>query len=328
MAIAYKDYYAILGVPKDAASEAIKQAYRRLARQHHPDLHPEMKKAAAGEKFKEINEAYEVLSDPEKKARYDQIGPGWDAARAPEPPGSAPRGYSAGGPGPGFEGFSDFFESLFGARGPGSAAGAGPRGGPRRGQDIEAELPLCLEDAFRGGEKRFSIELPVLCPACGGSGRQARGFCPACAGAGEVSRPRNITTHLPKRARDGMRLRLRGQGAGAPDGGEPGDLFLRVRLRPHPLYKVSGGDLETTVTVTPWDAALGAEVLVPALDGPIRVRLAAGTHAGTRLRIAGQGLDQEGGSQGDLYAVVRIDNPQRTDGRMEKLYAELREAAK
>ncbi len=325
MPIEFKDYYAILGVKKDASPDEIKKSYRRLARVHHPDLQPEKQKAQAGEKFKEINEAYEVLSDPGKKSKYDRIGPGWDAAQAPPPRREARQ---ASPDAESFAGFSDFFESLFGERGSRSQSGRPFRAGPRQGQDIEAELPLSLEDAFRGGEKKLTIEAPALCPACGGSSRQGRGFCPDCGGVGEVSQNRSITTHLPAHARDGMRLRLRGQGAPAPGGGRSGDLLVRVRLLPHPLFKVSGVDLETTVTVAPWDAALGGEVAVPSLGGTIRIKIPAGTRTGRRLRIAGKGLRKEDGSRGDLYVVARLDIPESTDGRMAKLYEQMREASR
>lgn len=326
MAIEYKDYYAALGVAKSASPEELKAAYRRLAKEHHPDLHPEKDKSRAAEKFKAINEAYEVLSDPKKKARYDEIGPGWDSQQAPGPAperGYEPGGFEEGGEENGFSGFSDFFENLYG-RG-GGARRASPSG-PRRGQDIEAEMPLSLEDAVRGGEKRLTLRVPALCPSCQGTGRRGHGFCPQCAGVGEISREKTITARLPQAVHDGMKLRLRGQGAAAHGGGEAGDLFLRIRLQPHPQFKVSGADLETAVTVMPWTAALGGEVSVPTLDGPIRIKIPPGTHAGRALRIAGKGLGREGGARGDLHAVVRIDIPAKTDAKLEALYRQLREA--
>jgi len=330
MAIEFKDYYAALGVKKDASADEIKQAYRRLAKQHHPDLHLDQDQARAADKFKEINEAYEVLSDPPKRAKYDQIGPGWDARQEPgAPPGAGERRYEfrKGEWGDSFSGFSDFFETLFGEAGAqGFGRGEAFQGGPRKGQDVEAELPLSLEDALQGGDKKISILAPILCPVCRGSGRQGSRFCPACAGVGEARRERSITVHLPKHIRDGMRLRLRGQGGPSSRGAPAGDLFLSIRLLPHPTYKVSGSDLEAMVTVMPWEASLGGEIAVPTLEGPIRIRIPAGTHCGRRLRIAGKGLGQEGGSRGDLYAVVRIDIPGRIDERMERLYRELREA--
>ncbi|HXT01891.1 MAG TPA: J domain-containing protein [Elusimicrobiota bacterium] len=325
MAGEFKDYYAILGVSKSASPEELKKAYRRLAREHHPDLHAEKNKASASEKFKEINEAYEVLSDPAKKAKYDELGPGWDQERPAGPPPRRQAPPDFGGGGADFSGFSDFFENLYGegaARG--FARGAGGAGRPRRGQDVEAEMSISLEDAVRGGEKKLSLLVPSLCPACGGTGRQGRGFCPTCGGVGETRVERTISARLPPAVRDGMRLRLRGQG-GAPAGGEPGDLYLRIRLLPHPAFKVLGSDLETTVTVMPWVAALGGEASVTTLDGPIRIKIPAGTHAGRAFRVAGKGLGKDGGGRGDLNAAVRIDIPETLDPRLEKVFAELKE---
>lgn len=330
MGIDYKDYYAILGVKKGASGEMIKQAYRRLAKRHHPDLHPDKDKAQAEKKFKEINEAYEVLSDPEKKAKYEQIGPDWEEKHEPRsPPSGGPARYEfrPGERGDSFAGFSDFFETVFGnAGGQGFGKGEAFEGGSRKGQDVEAELPLSLESSLQGGDKRISIVAPILCTVCRGSGRQGSRFCPPCAGVGETKQERSITAHLPQHSRDGMRLRLRGQGGRGSRGAEPGDLFLRIRLLPHAAYKVSGSDLETTVTVMPWEASLGGEITTPTLEGPIRIRIPAGTHSGRRLRLAGKGLGKEGGSRGDLYTVVRIDIPDRTNDRMARLYQELREA--
>lgn len=322
-----QDYYAVLGVKKTAAPEEIKQAYRRLAKVHHPDLQPESQKAAAAEKFKELNEAYEVLSHPEKRAAYDRYGPdGPPGASAPESPRGRPARPGADDEEPDFSGFSDFFQNLYGD----AASGASTRRsrpGPRRGQDVEAELPLSLEDAVRGGEKTLTLDVPALCPACAGSGRRGTGFCPNCGGVGEIARPKTITARLPAAVREGARLRLRGQGAAASGGGEPGDLYLRIRFLPHPLFKVSGADLETPVTVMPWVAALGGEVSLQTLEGSLRIKVPSGTHAGRILRVAGKGLAADGGRRGDLLAAVRIDIPDRPDARLEKLYREMKEAA-
>ncbi|MFA6091477.1 MAG: DnaJ C-terminal domain-containing protein [Elusimicrobiota bacterium] len=326
----FKDYYAALGVRKDASADQIKQAYRRLAKQHHPDLHLDKDKARATDRFKEINEAYEVLSDSAKKSKYDQLGPGWDAAQAPPAASGASerrQDFRKGAEGESFSGFSDFFETVFGQSGvQGFGRGEEFEGGPGKGQDVEAEFALSLEDSLLGGDKKISILAPTLCPACRGSGRQGGRFCPACAGVGEARQERSITVHLPKNIRDGMRLRLRGQGGASFRGAPSGDLFLSMRLLPHPDYKVLGSDLEAAVRVMPWEAALGAEIAVPTLEGGLRIRIPAGTHSGRRLRIAGKGLGKEGGSRGDLYAVVRIDIPERSNERMERLYRELREA--
>jgi len=211
MAGGYKDYYAVLGVKKESSLEELKQAYRRLAKQHHPDLQPEKDKAAASERFKELNEAYEVLSNPEKRAKYDRLGADWDREPPPERETPRPnRGRSAGAEqAGGFEGFSDFFENLYGgAGGPGRGARS-ERGG--RGQDVEAEMPLSLEEAVRGGEKKISLDVPTLCPACGGTGRKGRGFCPECGGVGELSRPKSITARLPQGAGDEIARGSRGR---------------------------------------------------------------------------------------------------------------------
>ncbi len=320
MPTGYRDYYAALGVKKDASADEIKQAYRRLAKLHHPDLRKADEKSAATVKFKEINEAYEVLSDPEKRGLYDRVGaegPGEAAPRRSAPPEG----------GDSFEGFSDFFEGMFGRGGEGFARGEGGRAAPRKGADAEAELSISLEDSLSGGDKKFSLSVPVLCPDCGGSGRRGRGFCPACAGVGETQRTRTISAHLPRLVRDGMRLRLRGQGGASGGGGEPGDLYLRIRLLPHPVFTATGADLETSVLAAPWDAQLGAEISVPTLEGPLRIRLPAKTHSGGRLRVAGKGLGKEGGGRGDLFVRVRVDITDKTSDKIEALYRELREAA-
>jgi DnaJ-class molecular chaperone len=333
MANEYKDYYATLGVSKTASPEEVKKAYRRLAREHHPDLHPEKNKVKAGEKFKEINEAYEVLSDPAKRTQYDQVGPEWAQAGAraqPDGRRAAPREEAPdfGGGARDFSGFSDFFEGMFNqaqAGGRGAGRGAGAARGPRKGQDVEAEISITLEDAVRGGEKRLTLKVPSICPACGGTGRRGNGFCPTCGGVGETEVEKTITARLPQAIRDGMKLRLRGQGATSP-GGEPGDLFLRIRLLPHPDFKILGSDLETAVTVMPWVAALGGEAEVTTLDGPIRIKIPAGTRAGRAFRVAGKGLGKDGGGRGDLHAAVRIDIPEKPSPRLHKLFEEMKEA--
>ncbi|MBI5246901.1 MAG: J domain-containing protein [Elusimicrobia bacterium] len=315
--MAFNDYYAILGINKAASAEEIKRAYRLLARRHHPDLHPEQGKVAAGEKFKEINEAYQVLSDAEKRKKYDQLGPGWESAQEARP-GREPRETA---------GFSDFFEELFGDAGRhGFSVQDVDAADPDEGRDVEAELPLSLEDAFHGGEKKMSLSAPVLCAACGGLGRKGRGFCSQCGGVGESRGQKHVTVNLPKHVRDGVKLRLRGQGSPGRGGKAPGDLYLRVKLLPHPAYKVSGSDLETTVTVMPWVVALGGEATVASLDGPVRIRIPAGTHTGRPLRLAGKGLGKDDGSRGDLYAVVRVDIPEKMTEKMESLYREMKEA--
>ncbi len=325
----YKDYYAILGVKKGASADDIKRAYRRLAKEHHPDLHGEAHKAKAGEKFKEINEAYEVLSDPDKRAKYDQLGPDWEESlRRQAPKGGEREGAERfGGQARDFSGFSDFFEEIFGGMGRrGFGVSDAYATEPETGRDIEAELPLSLEQAFAGGERRISIAVPSVCPGCRGSGRAGQGFCRVCGGVGEAQKEKSITVKLPRYVGEGAKLRLRGQGSAGARAHEAGDLFLRVRLLPHARYKVSGSDLETVLSVAPSLAALGGEVSLETLEGPLRMRIPAGTHAGRAFRVPGKGLAKGSNARGDLYAVLRIDIPERLDERARRLYEQLREA--
>lgn len=291
MAVGYKDYYAVLGVPRDATRDGIKTAYRKLARKHHPDVNPGDRKAE--EKFKDVSEAYEVLSDPEKRRRYDELGPDWQAAGPPPRNGGGVRmeyGDLSGGEGRGGR-FSDFFESVFG--------GGGQREGEHfafstRGADVEAETPITFEEAHRGAKRR--IDLP--------------------AGPLEVN--------IPAGARDGSVIRVRG--AGAPGSGKapPGDLYVRVRLEPHPLFTLTGADdLELELPVAPWEAALGAKVKVPTLDGQVRMNIPAGSQGGQRLRLKGQGLTRRGGGHGDQYVRLRMVLPEKLTGRQRELLEQL-----
>jgi curved DNA-binding protein len=291
MAVAFRDYYDVLGVPRDASEEDIRRAYRKLARENHPDIN---KAPEAEDRFKEVSEAYEVLRDREKRERYDRFGPNWkagqDVSGASGFEGFRPSGGGGGGgfreadfDFTGFGGgadFSDFFEGLFGGRGGARRAGAGFDGFSTRGVDQEATLELSLEEAARGGRKRISLD-----------GREY-----------EVT--------IPPGVRDGQRIRLAGEGSRGPGGGPAGDLFLRVRLRPHPRFDVEGSDLYAELPVTPWEAALGATVQMRTLDGSVRVRVPPGSSSGRRLRLRGEGLPTgDDGRRGDLYATVMIEVP-------------------
>jgi curved DNA-binding protein len=309
MAVAFRDYYDVLGVPRDASDEDIRRAYRKLARENHPDVN---KDPAAEDRFKEVSEAYEVLRDPEKRERYDRLGANWKAgqdvsgaegfdfdefarrqggggggARGPRGGGFEDVRFDFGGAGGGDfggGGFSDFFEGLFGGRG---AAGGGRRRGgfegfdgfSGRGVDQEATLELPLEEAASGGRRRISLD------------------------------GRDYEVDIPPGVRDGQRIRLAGEGAPGPGGGPPGDLLLRVRVRPHPRFDVEGSDLFAELPVAPWEAALGATVPMRTLDGTVRVRVPAGSSSGRRLRLRGEGLPDGRGGRGDLYATVMIDVP-------------------
>jgi DnaJ-class molecular chaperone len=324
MAVEYKDYYDVLGVPKNAAEDQVRQAYRNLARKHHPDVNPGDK--SAEERFKDVNEAYEVLSDPEKRKRYDQYGPNWKAGAAYSPPPggqNGPSGFSGFGSSP-YEDeggqFSDFFESFFGRRA-GSRAGAGFR---MAGRDVEAEIELTLEEAHRGGTRTITFESTVTCPECGGTGQKDGKTCPACRGRGVVRRPRTLDVNIPPGVRDGSVIRLAAQGEAGSAGAQPGDLLLRVRILPHPVFRVVGdGDLETEVAITPWEAALGGKVTVPTLDGSAEMTIPPGAQTGQRLRLRGKGLNKRGGGRGDEYVKLKIVVPRKLTPKEKELFEKL-----
>jgi len=329
LSVSYQDYYKILGVDRNATEKEIKTAYRKLARQWHPDLHTGKDKEEAERKIKQINEAYEVLGDKEKRVKYDQLGAGWQTGQDFHPPPDMEgiHFYTTSGEGAGMDGFSDFFEMLFGGGGFGEARGFGRRTtrprSPVRGQDVESELELSLEEAYRGGEKSIQISTQEVCPACGGAGYENNSFCPRCGGSGIKTGFKTLTVKIPTGVGEGNRIRLKGQGGEGLRGGERGDLYLKVRLLPHPVYKIQGRDLETEITLRPDQAVLGDKVTVPTLDGPVTMKVPAGTRAGGRLRLRGKGLPLEGGGRGDQYVLVKIDIPERLTAEEEHLYKQL-----
>ncbi|MFZ5634737.1 MAG: DnaJ C-terminal domain-containing protein [Bacillota bacterium] len=320
MAVTYQDYYEILGVGRNATEKEIKAAYRKLARQWHPDLHTGKDKAMAEEKFKQINEAYEVLSDPEKRAKYDRLGSNWRAGQDFRPPPDMGDFQFYTGTGAG--GFSDFFEILFGGGSPFGRTARAARRGPLRGQDVESELELTLEEAYRGGEKSLQLSTREVCPVCGGDGYNNNSFCNRCGGTGLTSETKTLSVKIPPGVRDGSRIRLKGQGGEGLNGGPRGDLYLKVRLLPHPTYKVQGNDLETEVVLRPEQAVLGGQVTVPTLDGPVEMKVPAGIRAGKRLRLRNKGLPAHGG-RGDQYVRVIIDIPGHLTAEEEQLYRQL-----
>ena len=295
MALKFRDYYEVLGVPRTATPDEIKRAYRQLARKHHPDLQGAADRAAASERFKEINEANEVLSDPEKRARYDALGAGWKSGMDFTPPAGAP----TGGGFEGFQGFgdfSDFFASLFGG-GP----GRGGREGVRiviPGNDVEAELPVTLEELLRSSRRRISLD--------GG---------------------RSLEVEIPTGMREGTVLRLAGQGEPGMGGGPPGDLYLRLRLVPHSQYRVEGDDMEMDLPLWPWQAVLGAEVRIETPDGEVTLKVPAATQDRRRLRLRGRGLPRADGTRGDLHARVRIVVPEKPSAAEREAYEALRRHA-
>jgi curved DNA-binding protein len=305
----YKDYYKTLGVERSAVEDEIKKSYRKLARKYHPDV---SKEKDAEEKFKEVQEAYEVLKDPEKRKAYDQMGsyqPGQDFS----PPPGWDQQFRSGDFG-GFQDMSevDLFDLLSGMRG--GFRGARPGGGNRTfrmpGQDYEVSAHLSVEEVARGTE----IEIPIAVTEAGEDGLLRR-------------TTRNVKVRIPKGATDGQRLRVPGKGGPGHGGASDGDLYVDIQLRPHDLYRVSGHDLFLELPVAPWEAALGAEVQVPTLDGRITVKVPAGSRAGQKLRVRGKGLPKPGGGEGDLYAVLQVVTPSVLSDREKELYRELQQAS-
>jgi len=326
----FQDYYAALGVPRGASPDEIKKAYRKLAMKWHPDrVRPEDKKEAEA-KFKEINEAYEVLSDPEKRSKYDRFGEHWRHGQDFTPPPGADGGarrMSAeefesmfGG-----SGFSDFFRNIFGeeVRSRFGGAARGRRRGRMRGADVEAELRVGVGDALQGGRRSFQVGGTSPCPTCEGAGMIGERVCPTCTGRGLTERVRQVELTLPPDVRDGKRLRLRGLGEPGEGGGEAGDLYLVIRLDSDRVYRVNGNDVEADVPLAPWEALKGVKVDVRTVDGVVTVTIPPGTRSGLRLRLRGKGLPDGHSGRGDFYVVVRYALPEELTDRQRQLLDEL-----
>jgi len=310
MAVQFKDYYETLGVSKTATQDEIRKAFRKLARQHHPDVSKDKKRAE--EKFKEINEAYEVLSDPEKRQKYDLLGSDWErggAGGSGFPPRRGGGGFPGGGNGGeefhfGGTGFSDFFEQFFG----GSRGGmqGNPFGGmegfsqrAQRGQDVEADIMVTLEEALHGSKRKISFQR---------SGN---------------AKTETYDIRIPAGVREGQRIRLAGQGEAGSSGAGSGDLFLRVKLAQHPEFKVEGADLIHELQLAPWEAVLGTEKSVPTLAGHARLKIPAGTQNGRRFRIKGHGLTKDDKTRGDLYVVIDVTLPTEITAKQRELWEQL-----
>jgi len=326
----FKDYYAILGVPKNAAEKDIKSAYRELARKWHPDANPKSPKEAE-EKFKEISEAYEVLGDPEKRKKYDVLGPNWQqAAHQAEQQrryrtNTNPQDFEfdfgeagAGGP----SGFSDFFDMFF--SGIGRRPTAQSPGFARRGQDLETTIDLGLRDVYDGGSKSVSLQIEDLCPRCHGSGTESGHLCSQCHGTGRVLIHRRFEVTIPKGIGDGQRIRLAGQGGAGINGGPNGDLYLVVKLHDDPTYKRKGDDLYVDLPVSIYDLALGGEVNVPTLSGEVAMTIPAGTQNNRLLRLSGRGMPRvKGRGTGDQYVRLIGQLPANLSDKETKLFKEL-----
>jgi curved DNA-binding protein len=317
----YRDYYETLKVPRTASADDIKKSYRRLARKYHPDV---SKEKDAEAQFKQVQEAYEVLKDPEKRAQYDQLGSNWKAGQDFRPPPDFGGGFEfrGGPPGQGGnaefdESFSDFFSSLFGGAagggraGPfGGAGGAGGAGGgrrrssPRRGRDSHARIDIELEEAFKGGARTFELQRPEV------------------ADDGNLQMRRHtVKVTIPPGISDGQQLRLTGQGEPSPNGGNAGDLFLEVHTRPNRQFQVDGRDVTVTLPVAPWEAALGSTVTVPTLGGPVEMRIPPGAQSGQKLRLRGRGLP--GTPPGDEFVQLKVVLPPADSPQAKALYEQM-----
>lgn len=298
----YKDYYKIMGVGRDANQDEIKRVYRKLARKFHPDV---SKEANAEEKFKEVQEAYEVLKDPEKRAAYDQLGTQWrqDQQFTPPPDWGRDFEYSTSFGGREDSGFSDFFSSLFGARSP-FREQRGGSGFAAAGEDRAAKIQIVLEDAFHGGAHTIELKSPQL----DDHGRL-------------TVTPRMLKVSIPAGVTEGQKIRLAGQGSPGSGGAPAGDLYLEISIKPHRLYQLEGRDITLTLPVAPWEAALGATIETPTLAGAVELRIPANARAGQKLRLKGRGLP--GPTPGDQYVVLKIVLPPADTPKARELYDQM-----
>jgi molecular chaperone DnaJ len=355
---ALKDYYQILGVPKTASEKEIKQAYRKLARKYHPDVNPGDKPSE--EQFKQISEAYEVLSDKEKRAKYDQFGEHWQFARQGGPGTGDFTFRQPGAPGQEFNwdlnGMGDLFDTLISGRGRRANMA-------ERGEDLQYEIEVSLEEAYNGGTRTFTITAPEVCATCHGSGaqpgsalkqcpvckgtgrkRSIAGFalpgdtcarcggtgqvpeksCATCRGTGQVERQKRVEVKIPKGVYDGSKIRVAGQGSPGQNGGTPGDLLLQVRMKPHPMFERKDDDLYVDLPVTFAEAALGGEVQVPTVTGKVSTTVPAGVQSGQSLRLTGLGMPHlRDAGTGDLFARIKVAVPKNLTDKERELIRQL-----
>ncbi len=325
----YKNYYDILGIAKDAPEKDIKSAYRRLAKKWHPDANPDNQKAAE-DKFKDIQEAHEVLSDPEKRRKYDVLGNDWQqASRSAEQQrtyrGAQDLGGANFGAGPGAagaSGFSDFFDAFF--------SGIGRRGGPQpsqfqqRGQDLETSLDLTLAETYNGGKKSVSLQIDDACSRCNGTGTERGRICTQCHGTGRLLQTKKFDVTIPKGVREGQRIRLAAQGGQGVGGGPRGDLFLVVNILEDAQYQRKGDDLYLDLPVSIYDLALGGDVAVPTMTGDVSMTIPAGTQSNKMLRLTGKGMPHvKTAGNGDQYVRLIGMLPTPLSEKELKLFGEL-----
>lgn len=301
----YKDYYKLLQVEKSASQDEISKAFKKLARKYHPDLNPDNPESEA--KFKEINEAYEVLKDPEKRKLYDSLGPNWqDGQNFQPPPGYENFHFQSSGFGG--QGFSDFFETIFGG---GGFQGAGFGGDPfgqtmrMRGRDAEVRITLTLEEAYSGGRKTLSLQEQVR----GADGRPR-------------VQQKTLEVNIPSGIKNGGKIRLAGQGSPGSGGAPAGDLLLHVRIEDHPLFRLEGIHVVYDLRLAPWEAVLGGQKRIPTLDGPVDMTIPPGVSSGQKLRLSGKGLGR-GQSQGDQFVRILIRSPKKLTDQERELWEEL-----
>jgi molecular chaperone DnaJ len=328
--MAGKNYYDLLGVPKNATDKDIKSAYRRMARKYHPDVNPGDKTAEA--KFKEINAAYEVISDKDKRAKYDKYGDKWQYAdqldqqaqqqnmyRQYTPGGDGQEGFSFGGDSGGMDGI---FEELFGG---GRGRGFSRRPRAQRGQDLESNVEITLEEAYAGTSRQINLQQEQPCAACGGTGQIQNLPCSVCRGAGVVSSQNRLEVKIPAGVNTGSRVRISGKGQAGNGGGSAGDLFLNITVSPHPLFERQGDDLTTALNVPLTVAVLGGEAQVPTPKGTkLALKIPPETQNGKIFRLAGQGMPHLGSAaRGDLMAKVNVILPTKLTEKEKELFKQL-----